>query len=174
MLDRCIDHSLDTITIGVDDKGGVVVLSVLWTQAGRPVVLPTMLQSRGVETRYRDVTAVPGQSYDYVVAKTNAAGTGPDSPQLTVAMPTPAAPSITSAGSAYANTGVEFRYRVAASNDPIGFAVNGLPDGLSLDRKTGVISGTPLRTGATLTSATVSEIDLLSVGTPSLTTTLKL
>src|SRR5713226_8089039 len=52
MLDRGIDHSLNTVTIGVDDKCGVVVLSVLGTQAGRPVVLPTMLQSRGVETRY--------------------------------------------------------------------------------------------------------------------------
>ncbi|WP_410791776.1 alginate lyase family protein [Kribbella sp. C-35] len=101
----------------------------------------------GVETRYRDVTAVPGESYDYVVAKTNAAGTGPDSSKLTVTMPTPAVPSITSAGSAFANTGTGFRFRVAASNDPISFAATGLPDGLSLDRKTGVISGRPLRTG---------------------------
>jgi hypothetical protein len=101
----------------------------------------------GVEARYRDVTAVPGESYDYVVAKANAAGTGPDSPKLTVTMPTPAVPSITSAGSAFANTGAEFRFRVAASNDPISFAVTDLPDGLSLDRKTGVISGRPLRAG---------------------------
>ncbi|TCC22851.1 alginate lyase family protein [Kribbella speibonae] len=101
----------------------------------------------GVETRYRDVTAVPGQSYDYVVAKTNAAGSGPDSPKLTVTMPTPAVPSITSAVSAFANTGIDFRFRIVASNDPISFAVTGLPDGLSLDRKTGVISGRPLREG---------------------------
>src|SRR6267378_561571 len=52
MLERCIGHSLNTITIGVDDKCGVVVLPVLGTQSGRPVVLPTMLQSRGVETRH--------------------------------------------------------------------------------------------------------------------------
>src|SRR5229473_2818896 len=38
--------------LGIDDKCGVVVLSVLGTQGGRPVVLPTMLQSGGVETRY--------------------------------------------------------------------------------------------------------------------------
>ncbi len=101
----------------------------------------------GVETRYRDVTAVPGQSYDYVVAKTNAAGTGPDSSKLTMTMPTPAVPSMTSAGSAFANIGTEFRFMIAASNDPISFAVTGLPDGLSLDRKTGVISGRPLRVG---------------------------
>ncbi|HWD83735.1 MAG TPA: alginate lyase family protein, partial [Kribbella sp.] len=84
----------------------------------------------GVETRYRDVTAVPGRSYDYAVAKTNAAGTGPDSQNLSLTMPTPLVPAITSAATAFANTGVDFRYRVAASNDPISFAVTGLPDGL--------------------------------------------
>jgi hypothetical protein len=127
----------------------------------------------GVETRYRDVTAVPGQSYDYVVAKTNAAGTGPDSPKLSVTMPTPLAPTITSAATAFANIGVEFRFRVAASNDPISFAVTGLPDGLSLDRKTGIITGTPRRTGtATLqvsarnAAGTATATVTLTVGTP--------
>ncbi|NUR98379.1 MAG: Ig family protein [Kribbellaceae bacterium] len=127
----------------------------------------------GVETRYRDVTAVPGQTYEYVVAKTNAAGTGPDSPSLTVTMPTPTAPAVTSATIAFANVGKDFRFRVAASNDPISFAATGLPDGLSLDRKTGVISGTPRRTGTTVlevsarNAAGVATGELtLTVGTP--------
>jgi hypothetical protein len=123
----------------------------------------------GVETRYRDVTAVPGESYDYVVAKTNAAGTGPDSSKLTATMPTPAVPSITSAGSAFANTDRDFRFRVAASNDPISFAVTGLPDGLSLDRKTGVISGLPLRTGTA--KLTVSARNAVGVGSAEVTLT---
>ncbi|HEY3557577.1 MAG TPA: alginate lyase family protein [Kribbella sp.] len=123
----------------------------------------------GVETRYQDVTAVPGQSYDYVVAKTNAAGTGPDSPSLTLTMPTPSAPTITSAGTAFANTGTEFGYRVAASNDPISFAVTGLPDGLSLDRTTGVISGTPRRTGTV--ELTVSARNAAGVATAPVTLT---
>jgi hypothetical protein len=127
----------------------------------------------GVETRYRDVTAVPGQSYDYVVAKTNAAGAGPDSGKLTATMPAPAAPTITSAATADANVGVEFRFRVAASNDPISFAVQGLPEGLSLDRSTGIISGTPRRTGTAQVTVSARNAGgaataglTLAVGTP--------
>ncbi|MGZ0147752.1 alginate lyase family protein [Kribbella sp. WER1] len=101
----------------------------------------------GVETRYRDVSAVPGQTYDYVVAKTNVAGTGPDTPRITVTVPVAIAPVITSASAADANVGVDFRYRVAASNNPVTFAVRGLPDGLVVDRTSGVISGVPRRTG---------------------------
>jgi hypothetical protein len=123
----------------------------------------------GVETRFRDVTAVPGQSYDYVVAKTNSAGSGPDSSGLTVVMPAPAAPSITSAETAFANVGKEFRFRVAASNFPISFEATGLPDGLSLDRKTGVISGVPRKPGTATLG--VSARNAAGAGTGRLTLT---
>ncbi|HEY3555985.1 alginate lyase family protein [Kribbella sp. NPDC051137] len=127
----------------------------------------------GVETRYRDVSAVPGQRYDYVVAKTNVAGSGPDSPKLTLTAPTPRVPVITSATAAYANVGVDFRFRVAASNDPGSFAVRGLPDGLTIDRQSGVVSGKPRRTGtvrlavSARNAAGVGETELtLTVGAP--------
>ncbi|GAA1115477.1 hypothetical protein GCM10009630_11160 [Kribbella jejuensis] len=140
--------------------------------AGGPYrAIATGVQPRGfgVETRYRDVTAVPGQSYEYVVAKTNAAGSGPDSMPFTATMPTPAAPTVTSAATAFANVGTAFHFRVAASNDPVSFAVAGLPDGLSLDRKTGVISGTPRRTGTA--EVQVSARNAAGVATAAVTLT---
>jgi len=106
-------------------------------------VIATGVSGFGVETRYRDATGVPGTTYRYVVAKTG----GPYTTAVTAEMPTPPAPAITSAATAYANVGSRFEYRIAATNDPTTYQAIGLPAGLIVNSRTGVISGNPSEQG---------------------------
>ena len=56
-------------------------------------------------------------------------------------------PVITSATTATADTASTFSYRIVAANNPTGYDASGLPAGLSIDRTTGGIGGTPRETG---------------------------
>ncbi len=60
------------------------------------------------------------------------------------AVPTPA---ITSASSASGTNGAAFAYQIKASNSPTGYNATGLPAGLSVNKKTGLISGVPTEGG---------------------------
>jgi hypothetical protein len=75
-----------------------------------------------------------------VVSASNGAGNTKKSLALTIK---PLPPVISSAATASAKVGVPFTYQIAASNSPTSYSATGLPGGLTLNKKTGLITGTP-------------------------------
>ncbi|GCB45068.1 alginate lyase family protein [Kutzneria buriramensis] len=127
----------------------------------------------GTRIRYADATGTPGTTYHYAVAKTNTAGRGPLSESAAAPMPSPTPPQLTSATTAFANKGIAFQHLLRASHEPIRFTATGLPDGLRVDRRTGLICGTPTETGEFKVTTTAGNAAgdgtgtlTLTVGTP--------
>ncbi|WP_375138037.1 alginate lyase family protein [Streptomyces sp. Act143] len=127
----------------------------------------------GTRIRYADATGTPGTTYHYVVAKTNSAGRGPLSQAAGAVMPTPSVPQLASPATAFANKGDAFRHLLRGSHEPVRFTADGLPDGLRLDRRTGLIHGTPTETGEFTVATTAGNAAgdgtgtlALTVGTP--------
>ncbi|MEH0417519.1 alginate lyase family protein [Streptomyces sp. B21-083] len=127
----------------------------------------------GTRVRYADATGTPGRTYHYAVAKTNSGGRGPRSAPDSALMPTPSVPQTLSAGAAFANVGVPFQHLIRASHLPVRFAAAGLPKGLTVDRHTGLVSGTPTESGEFTVTTTASNASdaatatlALTVGTP--------
>ncbi|MFI7705698.1 putative Ig domain-containing protein [Nonomuraea sp. NPDC049480] len=102
----------------------------------------------GTRTRFRDATGEPGRTYHYVVARANTTGTGPRSRPVSAGMPDPSAEPVLSVPKiVYGNAARPFRLVVRAAGDPVRFTATGLPGGLSLDPRTGLISGAPAAAG---------------------------
>ena len=79
------------------------------------------------------------------------------------------APVITSPTSSIATAYNSFTYTITASNLPTSFAASGLPQGLSLNSTSGVISGTPTVAGQFVVALTASNAEGDGTGTLTLT-----
>jgi hypothetical protein len=83
-------------------------------------------------------------TYTVTIGASNANGAGPTA---TLVITVGSLAEITSALTASATAGTPFTYTATASNSPTGFNFRSLPSGLSADRNSGVISGTPTSGG---------------------------
>ncbi|MFG2551388.1 alginate lyase family protein [Streptomyces sp. NPDC048581] len=123
----------------------------------------------GTRLRYADATGAPGTTYHYAVTKTNSGGRGPLSDPVSARMPTPSVPRLTSAAAAFGNKGVSFRHVLRGSHEPVRFTAAGLPDGLRLDKRTGLVHGTPTESGQFTVTTTAGNASGDGTGTLALT-----
>ncbi|MBA2479303.1 MAG: putative Ig domain-containing protein, partial [Planctomycetes bacterium] len=86
---------------------------------------------------------------------------------LSAPAPMRAAPTITSPDGAAATVGNAFRYAITATRNPTSFAASGLPAGLVVDTRTGIISGRPSTVGTY--RVTIAAINALGRGTAPVT-----
>ncbi|HZR20344.1 MAG TPA: putative Ig domain-containing protein [Verrucomicrobiae bacterium] len=129
----------DSVTFQVQAKGPTPVSRLFYQWEFKGLPIPQATSTNLVLTNI--TTAQAGQ---YTIVVTNAFGTNTASAMLIV---TPVPPQITSPLAASATQGVPFRYTIQATGSPISYEALYLPQGLSLDPISGVISGTPLENG---------------------------
>jgi len=108
-------------------------------------------------------TPTPVGTFSASISAINLTGSGSSALIITILPPPP--PVITSATAATGTNGSAFNYQIAASNNPTSYAASGLPDGLSLNSSTGLISGTPTPVGTF--NASISAINAGGTGTAS-------
>lgn len=95
------------------------------------------------------ISGTPTQAGAFTVQlrASNSGGTGTRNLALTINPPPAAVPVITSSGTATAQAGSAFTYRILATNNPSSYGAVGLPAGLTVAASTGYITGTPAAPG---------------------------
>jgi hypothetical protein len=102
-------------------------------------------------------------NYTATITASNVWGVGTTNLQVSIVA---SAPVITSALTASGTEQAAFNYQILATESPTGFGAENLPQGLSLDPATGIISGSPLFAGNY--GVTLSASNVWGVGTASL------
>jgi parallel beta-helix repeat protein len=123
--------------------------------------LPTGLTINSTTGLIRGIPLQDG-SFAATISAINASGVGNQTLNLLIA---PMAPRITSAGTATAQVGRSFSYRITASSLPMTYGALNLPSGLSLNATSGEIGGIPTTVGNATVTISVSN----SAGTASRT-----
>jgi len=96
-----------------------------------------------INTATGEITGVPTtiDTTKVTITATNASGTTNNI--LTISITAPPVPVIISADTATATEGESFTYNIDASNAPTSYTATNLPQGLTIDPATGIISGVP-------------------------------
>lgn len=112
------------------------------------------------------ITGTPTQFGKFTVAISATNSTGAGNGTLTIDTAQQPAPIVTPANQA-GRVGLNFSYRIVASNTPRFFGAQGLPAGLTINTATGQISGIPTRAGTF--TVTTSATNAGGTGTGTLT-----
>jgi GH25 family lysozyme M1 (1,4-beta-N-acetylmuramidase) len=107
-------------------------------------------------------TPTTSGTFNVGLSASNSGGTGTAALTLSVFPPAVVKPTITSSLTAAGTQGQLFSYQITATNSPTGFYATNLPNGLSTNTSTGVVSGTPTVSGtfnATISASNAGGTD---------------
>ena len=126
-----------------------------------------------VDTSNGQITGTPtttaGSPFSVTISATNAGGTGTATLVFTI---NPAAPVINSTLTASGTQGTITTYTISATNNPSSFDATNLPPGLSVDKTSGQITGTPTTTAGSPFSVTISATNAGGTGSATLVFTI--
>ncbi len=158
----------DNASVGIADSYTITASNgpiVSYSASGYPSFM-TFDSNTGIFT----VSASSTQgTYPINIAANNGSSTGTATLVYTVNSST--TPAITSLLTSSAIVGQPYSYQIAATNSPTSYSASGLPSGLSINTSNGMISGTPLTSGATNVTITATNSTASASKTLVITTT---
>lgn len=109
---------------------------------------------------------VAGQTKVWVAAANSVGGRGPAVEILIDIARALTVPVITSNGTASGQVGATFQYQIVATNSPTSYTATALPDGLTFNSGTGVITGIPTTETATPFEVTLTAVNADGTSAP--------